>query len=164
MTWQATLLSLRRAQRRGNSNSKSVRSTHQLFTIHFSLFHIHYIKFGSSCTRRAGSSAQPLATKEPYGCGVPLAGARPTARVRTTDRRARPLGVPTAQAADGEDERVCTNLVVPARGTPGTASPTGSIETACTRRAGASAQPFARNERYGCGVPLAGARPTERVR
>ena len=47
--------------------------------------------------RRAESSAQPLATKEPYGCGVPLAGARPTARVRSAARRARPLGVPSAK-------------------------------------------------------------------
>lgn len=27
-------------------------------------------------------AAQPLATKEPYGCGVPLAGEAPTARER----------------------------------------------------------------------------------
>ena len=41
---------------------------------------------------------------------------------------------PFRAAADRENERVCTNLVVPARGTPGTASPTNSIASACTGR------------------------------
>ena len=41
-------------------------------------------KFGSSCTGAPRSLAQPFATKERYGCGIPLAGARPTARVRST--------------------------------------------------------------------------------
>ena len=31
--------------------------------------------------RHAQWSAQPLATQEPYGCGVPLAGACPTSRL-----------------------------------------------------------------------------------
>ena len=39
---------------------------------------------GSSCTGAPRSLAQPFATKERYGCGIPLAGARPTARVRST--------------------------------------------------------------------------------
>ena len=37
--------------------------------------HGDLLALGSSCTQRARWSAQPLATKEPYGCGVPLAGA-----------------------------------------------------------------------------------------
>ena len=37
---------------------------------------------GTSCAGAPGSLAQPFATKERYGCGIPLAGARPTARVR----------------------------------------------------------------------------------
>ena len=39
--------------------------------------HIHMIlSFSHDCGRLI--AAQPLATKEPYGCGVPLAGAAPT--------------------------------------------------------------------------------------
>ena len=40
------------------------------------------------------SSAQRFPTKEPYGCGVPLAGACPTIRLPHPRRRARPLGAP----------------------------------------------------------------------
>ena len=43
---------------------------------------------------------------------------------------------PFRAAADRENERVCTNLVVPARGAMWASPPTDSIETACTRDAG----------------------------
>ena len=33
---------------------------------------------GCPCAGTTGSFAQPPKTKEPYGCGIPLAGARPT--------------------------------------------------------------------------------------
>ena len=44
--------------------------------------HVHLLlRITSVPTRRAESLAQPFATKERYGCGIPLAGARPTASV-----------------------------------------------------------------------------------